>query len=45
MRYPLKQLPMIFTWLRYIDMMSKGLYGATPSQEEVLKELLLRIMK
>lgn len=45
MRYPLKQLPMIFTWLRYIDMMSKGLYGAPPSQEEVLKELLLRIMK
>lgn len=45
MRYPIAKIPQIFTWLRYIDMMSKGFYGDTPDQEEMLKELIIRIMK
>lgn len=44
-RYPLRNIPQIFTWLRYIDMMSKGYYGETPPQEELLKELIVRIVK
>lgn len=44
-RYPLRSIPQIFTWLRYIDMMSKGFYGDTPDQEELLKELIIRIVK
>lgn len=44
-RYPLRSIPQIFTWLRYIDMMSKGYYGDTPAQEELLKEMIIRIVK
>lgn len=44
-RYPMASIPPIFTWLRYYDMMSKGFYGEIPSQEEMLKELIIRIMK